>query len=452
MKNLKYTTLILTFLVLPFVAFSQDGWTIEDCINHAIQNNIQLKRSELMVESAQKDLTQSAFEMGPNLSGFFNHQYIDGTTFNQYSLRFESLRNQGGNLGLVSEITLFDGLYGFNNRSRLKYQLQSRKEDTEILKNNITLNVVAGFLQVLFDTENVRLAQDQFEVTQAQLDKAEVQQELGSISPSDYLTIKSQYVNQKALLTSSENRLKNSTIELAQLLEISDYEDFKVEITPIVIGETPDNLEFSSLYGDISGKRPEIRKANFDIKSAKKSVNMAYGLLSPRVTLGYQLSSGYDQSAWFITPDSVFIQYPDYTYRKQIEDYVQNRIYFRVSIPIFQRLSNQTQISKSKIQLMDAKYALEEAEKRVYKDVQSAYNDAIASWNNYLAYTESAKSYKELYDQTAQRFELGNVSAIDLGLAQNNLIKAEGELLHAKYSYLLKLKILDYYRGVPITL
>lgn len=452
MKKITITAFVLAFFLTPILAVSQSGWTIEDCINHALQNNIQLKRSDLQVESAKKDLTQSTFEMGPNLSGFFNHQYIDGTSFNQYSLRFESLRNQGGSLGLVSEITLFDGLYGFNNRSRLKYQLESRKEDAEILKNSITLNVVANFLQVLLDTENAKLAKEQFEVSKAQLEKAEAQQELGAISQGDFLTIKSQHINQKALLTSAENRLKYSTIELAQLLEVESYDDFNVEITPITISSTPENLEFNSLYSEISAMRPEIRKANYDIKSAKKSVNMSYGLLSPRITLGYQLGSGYDQSAWFITPDSVFIQYPEYSYSQQVKDYIQHRIYFRVSIPIFQRLSNQTQISKSKIQLQDARYALEEAEKGVYKDVQSAYSDAVASWNNYLAYSESAESYKELFNQSAKRFELGIVNAIDLGLAQSNLIRAEGELLHAKYSYLLKLKILDYYRGVPITL
>lgn len=452
MKILRLLPIVFTLVSAPYLVSSQTEWALEDCINHALQNNIQLKRSELQIQSAKKDLTQSTFDLVPNLSGFYNHQYINGTTFNQYSLSFESLQNQGGSLGIVSEVTLFDGLYGFNNRSRLKYQLQSQKEGTEILKNNVTLNVVAGFLQVLLDTENAKLAKEQFEISLAQLEKAQAQLDLGALSQGDYLTIKSQHINQKALLTSAENKLKYSTLELAQLLELEAYDDFKVDISPIVIGDSPDQMSFDNLYQEISGLRPEIRKANFDVKSAKKSVSMAYGLLSPRMTLGYQLGSGYDQSAWYITPDSVFVQYPSYTYSQQLKDYVQHRIYLRVSIPIFQRLSNHTQISKSKIQLLDAKYALEETEKNVYKDVQSAYSDARAAWDNYLAYSESAESYKELYDQTAKRFELGMVNAIDMGIAQNNLIKAEGELLHAKYTYLLKIKILDFYRGVPITL
>ncbi len=452
MKTLINALLLFVIIFSSDILQAQNSWTLEDCINHALQNNIQLKRKELQVELGQKDLRQSAFEMGPNLSGFFNHSFLDGTTFNQYSLRFESLQNQSGSLGIVSEITLFDGFSGFNNRSRLKYQLESRKQDAEILKNNITLNVVAGFLQVLMDTEQHKLAKEQFEVSQQQLNKADTERELGTISQSDYLNIKSQNINQQAQLTSASNRLKYSTIELAHLLELEKPEDFEIDLTPVTLSESHEILAFDNLYQDIVQGRPEIRKAEYEMKSAQKSLSMVYGQLSPRVTLGYQLGSGYDQTAWFITPDSLLIEYPNYTYRDQVQDYIQHRVYFRVSIPIFQRLSNLTSISKSKIQVLDAKYAVEEAEKQVYREVQTAFADAKASWDNYLAYKESAKSFKELYDQTARRFELGTASALDVGLAQNDLIKAEGELLHAKYTYVLRVKILDFYRGLPITL
>ncbi|MFP4556705.1 MAG: TolC family protein [Bacteroidales bacterium] len=452
MKTLISSLLLFIMIVTSNGLLAQDSWTLEDCINHALQNNIQLKRSELQVESAHKDVTQSAFEMGPNLSGFYNHSFLDGTTFNQYSLRFESLQNQSGSLGIVSEVTLFDGFNGINNRSRLKYQLESRRQDAEILKNDITLNVVAGFLQVLMDTEQHKLAREQFQVSQVQLKKADSQRELGTISQSDYLNIKSQNINQQAQLTSAANRLKFSNLELAHLLELDNPEDFEIDLTPITLSESHEILAFDNLFEEIAQGRPELRKAEYQMKSAQKSLSMAYGQLTPRVTLGYQLGSGYDQTAWFITPDSVLIEYPDYTYRNQIQDYIQHRVYFRVSIPIFQKFSNLSNISKSKIQVLDAKYAVEEAEKQVYREIQTAFADAISSWDNYLAYKESAESFKELYNQTVKRFELGTASALDVSLAQNDLIKAEGELLHAKYNYVLRVKILDFYRGLPITL
>ena len=444
---------ILSLLFLHQVVSAQQSWTLEDCINHALQNNIQLKRSELQERVSQKEFTQSTFELGPNLSGFYNHQLLNGTTFNQYTLKFESLKNQSGSLGLSSEITLFDGFYSINNRARLKYQLEAAKQQSEVLKNSVTLNVVAAYLQVLLESEMLNLAEEQYELSQKQLDKAEAELKLGKVSQADYLNLKAQSINQKALLTSARNRFKYYTLELAQLLEVNDVENFTIAIPSIMASDADvHSISFDAIHNDIAQHRPEIKKAEFMLKSAKKGLNMSYGLLSPRITLGYQLGSGYDQSAWYITPDSVFVQYPSYTYRQQLNDYIQHRIYFRVSIPIFQKLSNHLQISKSKIQLLDANYALEEAQKAVYKDVQSSLSDAQLSWDNYLAFSETVESYKELFDQTVNKYNLGMVNAIEVGIAQNNLVKAQADLLHAKYSYVLKLKILDFYRGVPITL
>lgn len=451
MKTRRIYTLTLTLLTLILQGQAQEGWKLEDCINHALQNNIQIKRSELQEKVAQQQFTQSAFELGPGISGYFNHEYLNGSTFNQYELKFERMENQGGSLGISSEITLFNGLYGLNNRARLKYVLESQKQSTEILKNNVTLNVVAGFLQVLLDTETVKLADEQLKLTQEKLTKAEAELKLGKIPQSEYLNLKAQHVNQQASTTNAKNRLRYSTIELAQLLELDNPDEFSIEITPIAISEDPNDLDNKYTYNQIAELKPEIKREKFNVKSAQKNVNMAYGLLSPRISLGYTFGSGYDQSAWY-GPNDNRIAYPDYTYGQQIKDYSQHVLQFRISVPIFQKLSNLTRINQSKVQLLDAKYALEEAEKKVYKDVQTAIADAKASWDNYTAYSETVKSYKELYNQTSNKFELGMVDALDVGVAQNNLIQAEGQLLHAKYTYILRMKILDFYRGVPIAL
>ena len=449
MRILKCTIFLIAIVGTWSNAWSQNGWKLEECIDYALQNNIQLKRSQLQEEIAQQNLTQSTFELGPNLGASFNHQYINGITFNQHSARFERLENQGGNLGVSSSLTIFAGFYGVNNRARLKYQLLSRKEDTEILKNSITLNVVVGFLQILMDSENLRLANEQLKLANDLVSKAESQLTLGTISQGDYLHLKAQKINQQAQVTSATNRLNNSNLELAQLLEVDNPSEFTIEINPLVIPEDPEKFDPKQFYTQVAGLRPEIRRANFDIKSAQKSVNMAYGQLSPRISIGYNFGSGYDQSAR--SPEDG-ISYPEYTYWQQIKDYNQHLVQVRLTVPLFQKLSAYTQISQSKIQLLDAKYAKEETEKGLYKSIVNAQAEAMGAWNNFLAYDESVKSYKELYEQTSNRFRLGMINAQDLGISQNNLIKAEGELLYAKYSYVLRMKILDFYRGVPITL
>jgi outer membrane protein len=451
-ENIRSFILLVTIVVFSTAVVAQKSWTLEECISHALQSNIQVKRSVLQEDIAQNSLTQSTFELGPSISGNYNHRYLNGTYFNQYSLKFETVENQSGNLSLSASINLFDGFSNFNNRSMLKYQLLSRRENTEILKNNITVNVVVGFLQVLFDKESLALAAKQLDISKSQLAKVESELKLGTKSQADFLNIKAQSVNNQAIYTSSLNRLRGSTIDLAQLLEIENPDEFSIVVSPIIISENGPNFDTKQLYSEISEKKPEIRKAGYDVRSAEKSVNMAYGQLSPRVSLGYSVGSGYDQSAWYKTAENVTVLYPDYTYLQQIKDYTQHVVQLSVSVPIFQRLSNFTRISQSKINLLDAKYAKEEVEKRVFKEVQSAYADVQASWDNYLSYTESVKNYQELYEQTVKRFELGMVSAIDLGLSQNNLMKAEGELLHAKYTFMLRMKILDFYKGMPITL
>ncbi|MDX9845719.1 MAG: TolC family protein [Tenuifilaceae bacterium] len=449
MRILKCTIFLIAIVGTWSNAWAQKGWNLEECIDFALQNNIQLKRSQLQEEIAQQNLTQSTFELGPNLGASFTHQYNNGSIFNQYTGRFERLENQGGRLGISSSITVFNGFYGINNRARLKYQLLSRKEDTEILKDNITLNVVVGFLQILMDSESLRLATEQLKLANDLVSKAESQLNLGTISQGDYLNLQSQMLNQQAQVINTQNKLTNSTLDLAQLLEVENPSEFVIEVTPLVIPDFPEKMEPKQFFDQIAGLRPEVKKAEFNIKSSQKSVKMAYSQLSPRLTLGYSFGSGYDQTAR--SPEDG-IEYPDYTYLQQIKDYNQHFVELRLNVPIFQKLSASTQISQSKIQLLDAKYAKEETEKGLYKSIVNAHAEALGAWNNFLAYNESVKSYKELYDQTSNRFKLGMINAQELGIAQNNLIKAEGDLLYAKYAYVLRMKILDFYRGVPIAL
>ena len=140
-------------------------------------------------------------------------------------------------MGVSSSLTIFAGFYGVNNRARLKYQLLSRKEDTEILKNSITLNVVVGFLQILMDSENLRLANEQLKLANDLVSKAESQLTLGTISQGYYLHLKAQKINQQAQVTIATNRLNNSNLELAQLLEVDNPSEFTIEINPLVITE-----------------------------------------------------------------------------------------------------------------------------------------------------------------------------------------------------------------------
>jgi len=453
-RILKYS--FVAFAILSStILFAQKKWSLEECINYALQNNIQLKRSELQTKSTEKSYQQGYFNIAPSVTGNFNHQYSNGTAFNRYTLRFENIENQSGNASINAELEVFKGLSNWNNIGMLRYEFLSQKENNEILKNNITLNVVAAYLQILYDNENLNYSEEQYTILQKQLEKAEKQSELGSISPADYLNIKAQAINQKAVLTAAQSKVKISYLDLAQLLELDTADSLKINTTSIQIDNKSTFQDFDKLYAEIISSRPELRKADYDIKSARKGLNMAYGSLFPQVTLGYSLGSYYDRSAYYSKisgGDTLIIKYPKYSYSQQLQDYITNTVYLSIQVPIFQRFTNATRISKAKIGLLDAKFAQEETQKKLLKEIQQAYADALASYDKFLAYQESVSSYGEVFEQAKQKFDLGMINSIDYEMAHNNLIKAQGDLLHSKYTYLLRIKILDFYRGVPISL
>jgi outer membrane protein len=451
---LKYSLLFLG-LVLTTSLFAQKKWTLEECITYAIQNNIQIKRSQLTTESSAKSYQQGYFDFAPNVTGTLYHEYSNGSQFNQYLTKFVNVENQGGSVSVNADIDVFKGLSNWNNLFRLKYELLSQKENAEILKNSITLNIVTAYLQILYDNENLSFTTEQYDNLKLQLTRVEKQVELGNKSSGELLDIKSQAINQKANLTSANSKLKLSYLELGQLLDLDSISNFQVDISSLQLDKELTATNFDNIYSEITANRPELRKADYDVKSARKNLNAAYGALSPRISLGYAIGSGYDRTAWYkkiTATDTVIVQYPEYTYKDQLKDYVSSRVFVRVQIPIFQKFTNVNRISKAKIDLLDAKYAQEEVEKKLYKDIQQAYSDAFTAYDRYLALQESVNSYNELFNLTREKFDLGMVNAVEYGIARNNLIKAQGDLLHAKYSYILKGKILDFYRGIPITL
>jgi len=455
MKQLLKHFLLAFTILSTTVLFAQKKWTLEECVSYALQNNIQLKRNELQTKSSEKSYQQGYFALAPSVTGNFYHEYSNGTTFSQYQLKFVNFENQSGSVSINAEMEIFKGFSNINNIGKLRYEFLSQKESNEILKNNITLNIVAAYLQILYDNENLGYCQEQYSVLQKQLEKAEKQSELGTISSADYLNIKAQVINQKAILTAAEGNIKISYLDLAQLLELELVDSLRINVSAIQIDNTSAIQDFDKLYSEIISNRPELRKADYDVRSARKDLYVAYGAISPRVVLGYTVGSGYDRSAWYQKVsggDTVFVKYPDYSYKQQLQDYISNRVYLSVQIPIFQRFTNATRISKAKIGFLDAKFAQEETQKKLLKEVQQAYADALTSYDKFLAYQESAASYGEVFEQAKQKFDLGMINSIDYETAHNNLIKAQGDLLHSKYTYLLRIKILDFYRGVPISL
>jgi len=420
--------------------FAQKKWTLEECISYALQNNIQIKREVLQSRKFKKDRTQAYFEFSPTLSGDLYHQITVGSSFSTASGKFEN-NIQYGNVAVGGSMNLFQGFYNWNNLAKTKYDLLASLEGVEELKRNTTINVTAKYLDVLYAKESYELSKERIITAKKQKESAEKQFELGRISNNDLLQVKAQSINENVMHVNSRNSLELTMLDLAQMLELDTINGFDISVDPIVIPTDSLSIkdDVDSYYKEALTIMPSIKKAKYQIKSADKYYKMAVGSAFPSLTLSYQLSSYYLSSI-------------ESSYATQVNDNIHKYLTFELIVPIFGRLQNYTKISKAKIDKLDAQYSLDQTEKTLLKNVQQAYADSRAEYYRYLSMVESEASYREVFEINKEKFDLGMISAVDYGIARNNYIKAQGDLLHAKYSYILKFKILDFYRGIPITL
>jgi len=451
MKRILKSFLAVLVLFSTTSLFAQKKWTLEECINQALQNNIQIKRSIYTSKIAKADYIKSYADITPTLSAYGNHGISKGLSYNYYQNKYENSKFEDGSFGITSQLDLFQGLNKINSINSSKYGYLASKTDIEKLKNDLTLNVVAGYLQVLYASEMLGLANEQLTVADLKLSKAKSQFDLGQLSEGGCLEIKAQYAQEKKNLTVANNNLVLSRLTLAQYLELDSTENFQVEMKNDLIVTSPSIPNSQDIYGIASESLPEIKSSEYRLKQSEKGLSAARSLRSPKLYLTFDLNSRYSQSA--IDPFSATLkQYPNYSYSQQISDNTFTSVRLNIQIPIFNKLTVQNQISHAKITVLDRKEALNETKKQILKSIQQAYTDALAAKDTYDQSNESVNALQQVFDLSSQKFDLGMIDAVEYWIAKSNLVKAKADLINAKYSYLLKLKILDFYRGVPITL
>lgn len=442
--------LVLSVLSITFSVNShaQKVWTLEDCINYAIENNITVKRQELSAEAAGKTHFQSIMEILPSANTNGNHYLNSGQNLNTETYTWENQTFQGGNIGISSEITVFNGLQNFNTIRKNKLNLLSQLESVERVKNEITTNVSLSYLQILLSKELRDNAQQQVEITLEQIEKTTKLVEIGNASKGDLLQIQSQAAGEEAALTDAKNNLKIAYLDLAQVLYLDNPDDFE-----IVIPEIPDiTLENDitsvvTVYNDALEFLPEIKSAELLLKSTEMDLAISYGRISPSLTFGYQYQSRYNELATNIAdPGS------NYPYLDQIGDNAAQVIYFAVRIPIFNNWRTGNSISQAKIALSDSKLNLDLQKQNLYRNIQQVRAQAIASLDRYKANLKAVKSSEEAFRYTEQKYQVGLVDILEYNTAKNQLNQANSDLAQAKYEYIFRTKILDFYRGEQITL
>lgn len=447
---------------------------LQECIAYALEHNLQVKRSKLEAELAAQDVLQAKGQVLPDLNGFANHVYNFGQRIDPFTNQFAQTRVQSNNFNLSSNLTLFSGLQNFNAIKQAQYSAMAGRLSIEDQKLNVSLNVALAYLQIIQNAELLRMAQSQRNAINQQVDQIQKLVKAGSRPEGDLFDVQAQLASEENNVVNAENNLNLAYLQLRQLMQYQEEDDFEVAIPEVSI---PKQARVTSspdyIYETASGQLPAIKSAEWRLKSAEKGVSLAKGRISPSLALGGSIGTGYSESRTeavgqqingnreigFVEGTNQAVLVPDVepvlqrvSFSNQLEDNVNRSFGFTLQVPLFNGFQTATAISRAKIQSDIAENNLEQTKNQIRQDIEQAHADATAALKNYRASEKGIESFRTAYEYAEKRFEVGLINAVDFNNARNNLLRAESQLIQAKYNYIFRMKILDFYLGNSIEL
>lgn len=471
-------TLMITFTVFASLgSSSQDKeWTLEDCINFALDSNINIKKQVLMVESQKAQLLQDYLIMLPDLNAGATHGYNWGQTVDRYTNQFATSRVQSNNFYLGTQLNLFQGLRQINTLNQAKLNYEAIQYDLDLMMDDISIAVAGYYLDILFNQEILAVAIEQKEITQQQVTRMQKMVDAGTLARGDLLNIEAQLATEELQVVEAENRLTISYLSLQQLIDHPYSPDFKIETPSLKPIEAPQIvLTAQNVYDVALAQRPEIKSAEIRVQSADKGISIARGYLSPTLSFNGTWATGYSgasqqENGQIITttapigylqsnPSEIVVTdydtpqgYQTIPFEDQLNDNQNKSLQLSLNIPIFNGWQVRTAISQAKIAKEEADLTLQQTKLDLDKKIQQAYADAVAALKNYNASEKKVNAQQEAFKYSEQKLGVGLVTAVEYNETKKNLTAAESDLLQAKYRFIYTTTVLDFYMGNPLTL
>ena len=434
--------LIAIALLISVAGFSQNKiWTLQECVDYAYENNITIKQGENSLLINEQDIEAAKGNLLPSLRGSASQSYSLGSV-ELFPGNFTNRRFHSTSVGLSVSQNVYSGNRNklLLEQSRLNYERNLLNQDK--IKDDIGLFVVNSYLNILFSAENLETARAQYEFSQKQLQQVQDLVDAGVQPRANIFDAEATLANDEQSVTIAENSYDLALLSLAQLLQVP-FEGFQVQIVDV---GTPSQ---SIMYNDVQpvldqafDNRSEIKIAETDIENSKLNTEIAKTGYLPTVTFGYGFNSGANFSN--LTSSNSFFQ--------QINENKGHSFNLSVGIPIFSRFQNKTNVAKSKIQEANTALNLEQAKLDLESTIQRAYADAQAALKTYIAAQKSLEAQELAFENSQERYNIGAMNAFELEQVRIRLINAQASLINAKYDFVFKTKVLDFYTGKPIVL
>lgn len=441
---MKQTILFIGLLLISISGKAQERWNLRRCIDHAIEHNINIRRTANAAEQSAVEANTAKWARLPNLNGSAGQSWNWGRTqtavknedTGDYSTVYVNTSSHGTNMNLSTSIPLFTGFQLPNQYSLAKLNLKAAMADLEKAKEDIAINVASAYLQVLFNQELQQVAETQVELSRQQQERISRLAEMGKASAADVAEAKARVAQDQMTAVQARNNYELALLDLSQLIELESPEGFLLEAPDAAFKlntlSAPDDIYQMALLN-----KPGIQAAQYRLDGSMHTIRMAQSGYYPQLNLNGSLGTNYYSTI-------------NRNFRQQMGDNFNKYVGLSLSVPIFNRFGTRNRVRTARLQRDNYALQLTESKKVLYKEIQQAWYNAVAAESKYNSCHAAATAGAESFRLMSEKYENGKANAVEYNEAKQNLMRAQSDELQAKYEYLFRNKILDFYKGESI--
>lgn len=461
---------LIAFLFAGLGIKAQSEWNLQQCVDYALKHNIMLQQAEINNQITKNNSTQAKASILPNLNAGAAHTYNFGRTIDRYTNTFANTQVLSQNFYISSNLVLWSGLSQWNNIKANQYAYLAGSENVKQQRNDISLSVATAYINVIYCDELLKIAKGQFDITKQQLEQTEKLANAGTLAKSAVYDVKAQLASEEVNVTSADNNYQIAMLTLKQFMNLDSLNNFNISKPDVdVQSENLLGNSVQNIYETALKNQPSIKGAEYNLLMAEKTLAAAKGRVSPTISLNGSIGTGYSGLAkdvvgynnvtdtlgyigttpfTYLRQDPIFKETP---FNDQFKNNTNKSIGLTITVPLFNGLQTYTSVKNAKLNALSAKLNQDLAEQNLYKTIAQAYANARAALNKYAASKTSVEASEQSFGFAQQKFNVGAISAFDFNTAKTRLVNAQSNLIQAKFDYLFKLKVLDFYQGKALT-
>ncbi len=446
------------------------AYSLQTCIDAALANNIPVKENGLLVQTASINYNQAKYNKLPNVAAGINYGISNGRSIDPFTNGYINQQLSSSNANLTASIPVFKGFQTQRSIEQTSLNYQAAKLENQQEKDNLTLNVILAFLQVMNNEDVLDLTKKQASVTEKQVERLDVLNNEGAISPATFYDMKGQYATDQVSIVNAVNALELSKLALAQLMNVPYKKEMELSREGMDMTMTLYAATTEQIYSTALEKLAMVKAADLRVKAASKAIQVAKSDLYPTLSLFGQFTTNYSSAttnsiatgtADVATTDYVIsggTNLPVYTkqtnyninkinYFSQVKNNISSFFGVSLQVPIFNAFQTRSKVALARVQEKNTAFIAENTKIQLQQAIEQAYLNMTTAFDKYKLLKEQVVAFDESFRAAEIRFDLGSINSVDYLVVKNNLDRANVNLTIARYEYLLRTKVLDFYQG-----